>query len=142
MKGKREGNLYYIQNWPRSETAHIGLATNKSLAETLETWHGRLGHRTLDEATVGYLLPRVSDFTIKRKEGNIVRGDREICSTCATGRQHKEGSTGTREKTAQILQVVHSDICGPMQVSTITGEKYFITFIDEKSGQIAMTLLQ
>ena len=142
LKGDREGNLYYIQNWPHSETAHIGLATNKSLAETLEMWHRRLGHRTLDEATVGYLLPRVSDFTIKRKEGNIVRGDREICSTCATGRQHKEGSTGTREKTAQILQVVHSDICGPMQVSTITGEKYFITFIDEKSGRIAVTLLQ
>lgn len=29
-----------------------------------------------------------------------------------------------------------------MQVSTLTGEKYFITFIDEKSGRIAITLLQ
>jgi len=29
-----------------------------------------------------------------------------------------------------------------MQVSTITGEKYFVTFIDEKSGRIAITLLK
>jgi len=38
--------------------------------------------------------------------------------------------------------VVRSDICGPMQVSTITGEKYFITFMYEKSGRIAVTLPQ
>ena len=54
--------------------------------------------------------------------------------TCVVGRQYKEGSTGTREKAQQILFVFHSDICGPMQVSTMTGEKYFITFIDEKSA--------
>jgi len=36
--------------------------------------------------------------------------------------------------------MVHSDVCGPMQVSTITGERYFVTFIDEKSCRIAVTL--
>jgi len=29
-----------------------------------------------------------------------------------------------------------------MQVSTISGERYFITFIDEQSGRIAVTLLK
>lgn len=29
-----------------------------------------------------------------------------------------------------------------MQVSTLTGEKYFVTLTDEKTGRIAVTLLQ
>lgn len=50
--------------------------------------------------------------------------------------------TGKREKANELLEVVHSDVCGPMQVSTITGERFFVTFIDEKSGRIAVTLLK
>lgn len=49
---------------------------------------------------------------------------------------------GKREKLHELLEVVHSDACGPMQVSTITGERFFVTFIDEKSGRIAVTLLK
>lgn len=29
------------------------------------------------------------------------------------------------------LQLVHSDICGPMQTQLIGGAKYFVTFIDD-----------
>ena len=47
-----------------------------------------------------------------------------------------------REKTKVLLEGVHSDICGPMQISPLTSEKYSITFIEEKSGPIAVTLLQ
>lgn len=45
-----------------------------------------------------------------------------LCEMGALGQQHKELSTGTREKAADLLEVVHSDICGPMQISTITRE--------------------
>jgi len=140
IKGKREGNLYYIREHDEKEVAHLGLDTNKSMPETLAVWHRRLGHRTLDYATIEYLTPPVSEFNIKRS-GAQVEG-KGLCGTCAVGRQHKEAATGSREKAQVLLQVVHSDICGPMQVSTITGERYFITFIDEKSGRIAVTLLK
>jgi len=123
-----------------SEQANLGLATNKSIPQTIEVWHRRLGHRTLDQASIQYLQPRVSEFTIKR--GTNDNGHSRICETCAIGRQHTEPITGTREKAKDLLEVVNSDICGPMQVSTIAGERYFITFIDEKSGRIAVTLLK
>ena len=65
----------------------------------------------------------------------------QICDICAKGRQHKESATGTREKAQEILEVVHSDICGPMQVTTLNGQRYFITFIDEMSGRVGIALL-
>jgi len=69
------------------------------------------------------------------------QGEQNLCGTCAVGRQQTEVATGTREKTQVLLEVVHSDICGPIQISTFTCEKYFITFIDQKSGRTAVTLL-
>ena len=140
FQGEREGNLYYLRIPEGYVQAHIGLATNKAQPQTLEIWHRRLGHRTLDESTVEYLSNKVTEFNIKQSKHH--KGEKELCGTCAVGRQHKEASTGTREKTKELLDVVHSDICGPMQISTLTCEKYFITFIDEKSGRIAVTLLQ
>jgi len=50
--------------------------------------------------------------------------------------------TGSRGKAVELLKVVHSRICGPMQVSTISGKRNFITCIDSKSGRIAVTLLK
>jgi len=139
VKAKRQGNLYYLPN-EQPDKANIGLATNKSVPETIEVWHRRLGHRTLDEETVRFIQPRVRELLIQ--PGQLIKKGKEVCGTCATGRQHKEAITGTREKASDLLAVVHSDVCGPMHISTLNGEKYFITFVDEKSGRIAVTLLK
>ena len=56
-----------------------------------------------------------------------------ICGICAIGRQHREAGTKAREKADEILQVVHSDMCGPIQTPGLDGERYLVTFIDDKS---------
>ena len=33
----------------------------------------------------------------------------------------------------ELLEVIHSDICGPLRTKTHRGMKYFITFIDDYS---------
>ena len=140
LRGKRAGNLYYLDHPTSYEQAKLGLATNKSKPQTIEVWHRRLGHRTLDQPTIVYLQAHVSELSVDPSTAGKNEG--KLCGTCALGRQQKEPNTGTRAKAAELLEVVHSDICGPMQVSTITGERYFITFIDERSGRIAVTLLK
>lgn len=50
--------------------------------------------------------------------------------------------TGIREKAQNLLECFHSVVCGPMQTSTHNGERYFVTFVDEASGRIALSLLQ
>jgi len=140
LKGRRQGNLYYLQDENKIEMAHLQPASNKPMPETVTVWHKMLGHRTLDQAAIHYLQPRVSDFKIKSDKE--ISGEQNLCETCACGRQHKEAITGSRDKANEPLEVVHTDICGPIQVSTINGERYFITFIDEKSGRIAVTLLK
>ena len=36
-------------------------------------------------------------------------------------------------KSTRVLQLVHSDVCGPMQTHSLGGSRYYITFIDDFS---------
>ena len=40
----------------------------------------------------------------------------------------KEGGRSTRR-----VELIHSDVCGPMQTESMSGNKYFVTFVDEYS---------
>jgi len=144
--GHRHGNLYYLNH--ESERTHsrrssqnqanLGLATNQSSTATLGIWQRRLGHRTLDESTVGYISTKVTDLNVS----GTPTGTAKICGICAVGRQQKEPQTKTREKPRELLSIVHTDICGPMQTPSINGERYFVTFTDEKSGRVSICLLR
>ena len=43
-------------------------------------------------------------------------------------------SQKSEKETHQPLQLVHSDLCGPMNVDSVGGSKYVITFIDDDTG--------
>ena len=143
--GYRNGSLYYlIQESPLpnpestpGDIANLGLTTNQSSAATLEIWHRRLCHRTLDPPTVQYLASKVSGMEVSKTPETPAK----ICGICAKGRQHKEPETKARERATQLLEVVHTDICGPMQTPSLHGERYFITFTDELSGRVSICLL-
>ena len=142
--GERQGRLYHLVQGLADQAkedplvANIGLTTNRSPSATMQIWHRRLCHRTLDNTTVNYISTRVRDMEVSdtAKEGT------RICGICAMGRQHKEAGTGIREKAEEILEVVDSDLCGPMQTIGLSGERYFITFIDEASGRVSLSLLR
>ena len=60
----------------------------------------------------------------------------DVCEHCLYGKQtmspHKRGSL----RKAKPLQLVHSDVCGPMTVVSMGGEQYFVTFIDDFSRKV------
>ena len=60
---------------------------------------------------------------------------------CAEGKQARGYLIGERPKTEELLPKIHSDVCGPMAIAGIIGERYLGTFIDEGSGRIAISLL-
>ena len=71
---------------------------------------------------------------------NMVKGfpliDRpeRVCEGCIFGKQHRETfPVRTSYRACTPLEIVHFDICGPMHTSSISGCKYFLTFIDDYS---------
>ncbi|GJY07117.1 retrovirus-related pol polyprotein from transposon TNT 1-94 [Tanacetum coccineum] len=91
-------------------------------------WHQHLNH--LNFGTINDLA---------RKD--LVRGlprlkfeKDHLCSACQLGKSKKHTHKPKTENTnLEVLNTLHMDLCGPMQVQTINGKKYILVIIDDYS---------
>ena len=56
----------------------------------------------------------------------------EQCIDCIKGKYIKNIKKGDK-RSEGILEIIHTDICGPFLVTTVDGYDSFITFIDDYS---------
>ena len=64
------------------------------------------------------------------------------CDYCLFGKQHRVSFSRTSKLKDNILDMVYSDVCGPMEVETLGGSKYFVTFIDDASRKVWVYFLK
>jgi len=103
------------------------VGTSAGDTQLLETWHKRLGH--LSERNIRKLQSISSGMKIGTPPSCSLNAD---CIDCLRSGQHRQLSHMPSKKSTRKLELIHSDICGPMKVPAIgTGCKYFITFIDD-----------
>ena len=55
------------------------------------------------------------------------------CRGCALGKHAKKSFPDSERRSKEILDLVHSDLCGPMTVASLGGYHYYVTFIDDYS---------
>lgn len=80
----------------------------------------------------------VEGITLKEKS----EIPKEICQGCALGEMHKLPFLPGTRKVTEIGELVHSDVCGPMQTPTSGGAKLFVLFKDEHSSYRVAHLLK
>ena len=57
-----------------------------------------------------------------------------VCEGCVLGKQHRKMfEKGKAWRAKEPLQLIHSDICGPLKVPSLYRTVYFLTFIDDFS---------
>ena len=103
----------------------------------LTLWHRRLCHHHF--AGIKKLL-----------SGNLVKGlkldsraDPDlVCEACKAGKMHANPFPISHSRASRPLQLVHSDVHGPVKISTHQGFHYWITFIDDHSHFKAVYLLK
>jgi hypothetical protein len=65
------------------------------------------------------------------------------CESCILGKHHREKFvSGVSYKEKDPLEIVHTDLCGPMQTPSLTGCVSFMTFIDDFSRKTWLYLLK
>ena len=95
--------------------------------ESLSTlWHQRLGHTHYQNMPCMIQYEAVSGMP-QMTVGNI---SYEIC---ALGKQTRTKIPQRTSSTSEILQLVHSDVCGPLRTRSLRGARYFLTFTDDFS---------
>ncbi|KRZ63393.1 Retrovirus-related Pol polyprotein from transposon TNT 1-94 [Trichinella nativa] len=91
-----------------------------------DLWHCRLGHlsrRSMKPLQDGQATGIPSDAITKTD-----------CATCLKGKQCRLPFSKLATKGSEdVLELVHSGICGPMQVVSVGGDRYFLSFIDDFS---------
>ena len=55
------------------------------------------------------------------------------CESCLLGKMTKAPFIGNCERSKGLLDLIHTDVCGPFRSPTRHGERYFVTFIDDFS---------
>ena len=49
------------------------------------------------------------------------------------GKMTKTPFSGTMERATDLLEIIHTDVCGPMNIEAHGGYRYFLTFTDDLS---------
>ena len=87
-------------------------------------WHCRLGH-------IG-----VKRMKKLHTDGILETLDFEslgTCEPCLMGKMTKTPFSGTMERATDLLEIIHTDVCGPMNIEARGGYRYFLTFTDDLS---------
>ena len=118
-----KSGLYVLDKSPKT------VQRDRALAASLKIWHHRLAH----------VNPAGIEQMIKK---NVVKGakllpgtfDAKICHGCVLGKGHRDSfPKHSMSRTNRVLEIVHSDVVGPLEIPSIGGSRYFITFIDDYS---------
>ena len=65
------------------------------------------------------------------------------CESYILGKHHRENIfLGVSYRAKAPLEIVHTDLCGPIQTPSLTGCVYFMTFIDDFSRKTWLYLLK
>jgi hypothetical protein len=57
----------------------------------------------------------------------------ETCRSCLLGKMTKAPFTGQGERASDLLGLIHTDMCGPLNIPARGGLHYFIRFTDDFS---------
>jgi hypothetical protein len=120
VTGVREGNLDRLQGEPIRAFVH----NSENLCKL---WHKRMEH--LHHRAFPILRKIVTclvEFSIEQHG---------VCRGCTLGRHVNVAFPSSKHRPKGILDLVHSDVYGPMSVALITGSMYYVSFIDDFSSK-------
>lgn len=132
MVGDRVASLYQLRIQGRSLKAR-----SDHKLHCQHTWHRRVGHRDPN------VLPLMKKDDLVSGFDYIDCGARITCESCLKGKlARKPFPAVTERKATRPLDLVHTDLCGPMENTTPSGNRYFMTMIDDFSRYTVVYLLK
>lgn len=101
----------------------------------LELWHQRMGHLNVSDLAK---LRNGMGIGVNFNEPT----DNPTCVTCLEGKQTRKPFNTKGTRATEILELVHSDLCGPMETNSFGGARYFYTFIDDLTRMVFVYFLK
>jgi len=137
------GNKVYVKHPSWRKKAQIGVRSHKLyklqlespmvlIGSTDEIDMNELWHRGMGNLHHGAL--KILKKTVIGAPELSTRRD-EVCRGCVLRKYAKAAFPRSSSRAKSVLELIHLDICGPMSTTSLSGAKYFATFIDDHSGK-------
>lgn len=124
-KGHQRDGVYQLENLEQAMVAMI---------EEDQLWHCRLDHLNQKSMTI---------LKTNQTSGlDEIKINEHPCKSCVLGKHSKLPFEYKYKRANNILDLIHSDLCGPMSVNSIDGAQYFLTFIDDYSRKMEVYFLK
>lgn len=124
-KASLKHGLYILNTTNDSETAfHI------------QEWHEKLGHLGIDDVKRLSAKNMVLGMTAES-----IQGEPTECTHCISAKAHRQPFPQSEPKSLKALDLVHSDLCGPIEPPAIGGWRYFMLIIDDFTRYTAVFFL-
>ena len=123
-------NLYVIN----TEPDFANVASSKA---SLEVWHCRFGHINYEYVNELSQKKMVVGMNCSKEDTS------QQCEACAKAKMHRVPvPKASRNRSSRPLQLVHSDVCGPMNMNSIGGSKYILSFTDDYTKYVMVYFLK
>ncbi|KAL4296424.1 hypothetical protein GQ457_12G004830 [Hibiscus cannabinus] len=122
-RGKKSSNLYLMQASTSRDAVNVTVNDSST-----ELWHKRLSH--MSEKGLNCLAK-------KNQLSGLKNATLKNCAHCLAGKQRRVSfRSHPPHRRSELLELVHSDVCGPLKVRSHGGALYFVTFIDDCSRKL------
>lgn len=129
LKCYQSDGVYKVQ----ADTEKCFIASGKTSALA---WHRRLGH-------VNYVtMKKMRDGAVEGVDFLDDEANVKNCKTCAMGKMTKQMFKTSETKTTSLLELIHTDLMGPMETASFGRAKYVLTFIDDFSRKTFIYFLR
>lgn len=132
------GLIRLLWRQPKPEEIAAAVTEEEPANAALQLWHRRLGH--LNEATLKKMAKEgLAEGLPSRLEGSL-----GVCTGCKAGEQTRDSfpPKGPAHKGKDLLEVVSTDICGPMREWSASRSRCFLTFQDDFSKEVWVYFLK
>jgi len=116
----RKGDLFLLREG--CEQACVATGAKK---EDVETWHEKLGHLNYNDLNVMTKDHKVSGMHFKTSYVP------KPCEVCLGGKMSRLPFPTNQNRATNILDIVHTDVCGPMRTRSNGNALYLLTFTDD-----------
>ncbi|CAI5726240.1 unnamed protein product [Peronospora farinosa] len=129
--GKKVGKAYILEC--QQETARY--VEYSDVDSNYDLWHARMGHLNKDalektqRVTTG--IP-ITNFKTKALSSGCLKGKQTVT----------QFPSHSQTKTSRVLELVHTDLMGPMKTRSIGGAKYVLNFVDDYSKYVVENFLK
>lgn len=132
LEGIKSDKGLYMVNLHETEESYLTQDKDKT-----EDWHRKLGHLGLNN--MKKLIDLSTGITLNKSQVNELKN---VCEVCLQAKQTRLPFNTVRQRASRCLEILHTDICGPIEPETWDGKTYMLTILDDYTHYSRIYLLR